>query len=214
MLLFWSFKNIGYIGIEIWHKIFFVIWLNMFIIDNILVDEEIGRAKFACNLDACNGACCTFEGDFGAPVLEEEVELIKESFGAAWEYLSDKSRKYIENHGFVEGEGDDLATVCIDNKDCVFVYYDGKKALCALERAYFDGKTKFRKPISCHLFPIRVGQFGGPMLYYEKISECKDAVARGKEENIALLECVKDALIRKYGEEWFDALIEYIKEDE
>jgi hypothetical protein len=184
----------------------------MFIIDSVLVDEEIGRANFACDLDACKGACCTFEGDFGAPVLEEEVELIKESFGAAWEYLSEKSRKYIEEFGFVEGEGDELATVCIDHKDCVFVYYDGDKALCALEKAYFEGKSKFRKPISCHLFPIRVGQFGGPMLYYEKIAECKPALHRGSKENISLIECVKDALIRKYGEDWYNALIEAIED--
>jgi hypothetical protein len=177
-------------------------------IEEVLVDEHILKIDFACDLTKCKGACCTFPGELGAPVLDSEIEKIKESFSAALEYLSDKSKKYIEDHGFIEGFPGSYATVCIDAKDCVFVYYDENEiAFCALERAYLDGKNKFQKPISCHLFPIREGEFGGESLYYEKIRECKPALHIGREKQIKIFENVKDALVRRFGEDWYQKLL-------
>ncbi len=176
----------------------------MIIVDNLLVDESIGTEYFDCDLKNCKGACCTFPGEYGAPVLDEEVALVEDSFKYAKEYLSESSLNYIKNHGLVEGEEGDFTTVCIDKKDCVFVFYEGDIALCAIEKAYRDGKIKFMKPISCHLFPIRVGKFGGDYLYYEQFEVCKPAPLYGKKNNTKIFESVKTALIRAYSEEWYD----------
>lgn len=185
----------------------------MYQIDNILIDEEIAGAKFSCDLQKCKGACCTFPGEYGAPLLDNEIELMKEAYPAAKEYLSPRSIKIIESEGFYEGKTGDLSTKCIDKKDCVFVYYTEEKiAKCAIEKAYFDGKTEFRKPISCHLFPIRVGNFGGPYLYYEKFIECRPGVKSGKENNIELYQSLKESLTRAYGAEWYEKLDKLIQE--
>lgn len=180
----------------------------MILIKNILVDEKISSTHFSCDLTKCKGACCTFPGEYGAPVLEEEVELIMKSLPSAFEYLDSRSKTIIAEKGFVEDTGNGFHTVCIDKKDCVFVYYSGDIALCSLEKAFIDGKTDFRKPVSCHLFPIRVGSFGGKYIYYEKIKECEPALVHGKKNKIIMYESVKDSLIRSFGQEWFD---EYVK---
>lgn len=181
----------------------------MILIDNILVSKEILTTKFSCNLNECKGACCTFPGEFGAPVLKEEVPTIEKSLDVVFEYLPERSINIIKKQGFVEGENDDLSIVCIDKRDCVFVYYEGDIAKCAIEKAYLDGKIKFRKPISCHLFPIRVSYFGGEYLYYNEFPECKSALEHGKKENKYIFETVKEALIRAYGKDWYDKLADY-----
>ena len=183
----------------------------MISLDGILVDESILHSYFSCNISACKGACCTFPGDFGGPLKEEEIPKIEKCLDIAKEYLSENSKKVLEKQGFYEGKSGKLTTVCINRRDCVFVYYPkgSPLALCALEKAYLDGKTDFRKPISCHLFPIRVGGFGGKYLHYEKIEECEDAVYHGRANKVSLLVAVKDALIREFGEEWYEKLSAY-----
>lgn len=179
----------------------------MFDIDGILIDENIVKSYFSCDLKKCKGACCTFPGEFGAPIKDEEVELIAECTDAAREYLSPRSRSVLDKEGFYVGKPGKYTTVCINKRDCVFVYYDGSIALCALERAYIEGKTKFRKPVSCHLFPIRVGNYGGKYLYYEKIDECEPAIDNGRAEHKLLPCSVKEALIRSFGEETFKKIV-------
>jgi hypothetical protein len=183
----------------------------MILIDKILVDEEISTSHFSCDLTKCKGACCTFPGEYGAPVLREEIEQMKKSLPSAMEYLSEKSKAVISRDGFVEGSDDIYHTVCINKKDCVFVYYSGDIALCSLEKAFIEGKTDFRKPVSCHLFPIRVSDFGGTHLYYQKISECNPAINNGKKNDLKIYQSVKDALIRSFGEEWYNKYVELIK---
>lgn len=185
----------------------------MIVIDNVLIDNDIAKAEFACDLKECKGACCTFPGDSGAPLKKAEIPEIEKSLNAAKEYLSDRSLKVLEEKGFVEGPDDDITTVCIDKKDCVFVFYENDIAKCAIEKAFFDGKTDFRKPISCHLFPIRVGEFGGDRLYYEKFSECKPGRERGRKTKAPLIENVKEGLIRAYGTEWYEKLENEIKDN-
>ncbi|MFP4369454.1 MAG: DUF3109 family protein [Bacteroidota bacterium] len=175
-------------------------------IDDILIDEDILKANFSCDLVKCKGACCTFPGKYGAPLNDNEVEKIKDSFSEALDYLSPASVQYIEKTGFIEGKPGHYTTMCIDARDCVFVFYEEGIAKCALEKAFFDGKTKFRKPVSCHLFPVREGNFGGKYLYYERIKECSPAISKGEKENTKMPEFVKDALIRAYGRDWFDKL--------
>jgi len=182
----------------------------MILIDNILLSEDILTTKFSCILSECKGACCTFPGEFGAPLIDEEVQEIEQCVDAASEYLSDRSLKILKKKGFSEGKKGNLSTICIDGKDCVFVFYEGNVAKCSLEKAYFEGKTKFRKPISCHLFPIRVSDFGGDYLYYAEFPECKPALSHGEKENTLVFESVKEALIRAYGLDWYNFLEEYV----
>src|SRR5687768_12270420 len=118
---------------------------------DIIADESLATAKFSCDLVACKGACCTMPGGRGAPVDDGEVDDLLASVEVALPYLSPRNQTVIRTLGPLEGRGGDWATRCIDNRDCVFVYYDGEVAKCAIERAHFDGKTPFRKPISCHL---------------------------------------------------------------
>lgn len=183
----------------------------MILIDNILISEDILEVKFACQLDKCKGACCTFQGEFGAPLLDNEIESMERNIPAAMEYLSEKSLKILKKSGFHEGKAGNYSTLCIDHKDCVLVYYEGDVAKCALEKAYFEGKSDFRKPISCHLFPIRVSEFGGDYLYYSQLDECEPALRSGEKQNLLMYEFVKESLTRAYGDEWFNFLDEYVK---
>ncbi len=186
----------------------------MKLIDDILVDDRIATTHFECDLQKCKGACCTFPGEYGAPLLDEEVDKIKEVLPFAMDYLSDESKKYIQEHGLIQGTPGNYTTMCIDKRDCVFVYYEGDVALCSIEKAYRDKKINFKKPISCHLFPIRVGQFDGKMLYYEEIPECASALIKGKENNTKIYESVKDAIIRAFGENWYNNYLQKIGKSE
>ncbi len=181
-------------------------------IDNVLVDLEVLNARFACDIVKCKGACCTFEGDHGAPVLEEEVEEMERNYEAAKKYLDKRSIDIIERDGFIEEKEDGKYTRCIEHKDCVFVYYgDDDIAKCAIEKAYHNGESSFRKPVSCHLYPIRVGDFGGDYLYYDRIKECKPGRLNGRANDIHLADSVKEALERRFGKEWTSKFLEQVK---
>lgn len=177
-------------------------------VEDVLVREEILNTPFACDLENCKGACCTLDSEFGAPVNEEEIEQIKELLPLVKEYITQEHWDEIQQKGFFENKSDELLLRSVNNKACVFVYYEGDVAKCSIEKAYFDGKVKFRKPISCHLFPIRVSKFGGDILRYEKFSECAPALENGKNLNITIAEFCKDSLIRLYGEKWYSQLRE------
>ena len=143
-------------------------------------------------------------------MLDSEVEQINNSIDAATEFLSESAKSIIKAEGPIQGTSGSYSTNCIDKKDCVFVYYEGDVAKCSIEKAYLSGKTNYRKPISCHLFPIRVSNFGGTYLYFSKYEECEPAFKHGEEENIHLVEMLKDALVRAYGHEWYEYLWNYI----
>ena len=183
----------------------------MFFIDNISLEEEIINSHFSCDLSRCKGVCCTFHGDYGAPVLDSETEPLVSLIEIVREYLPEKSRKTIAKHGVFTGKPGSYTTVCINKRDCVFVYYNKDIALCSIEKAYFDGKTNFRKPISCHLFPIRVRNNGRESLHYQQIEECKDAIKKGEQDNMYLFEFLREALIRSHNSEWFELLSNYFK---
>lgn len=176
--------------------------------ENYSIDKNIAQVHFSCDLAKCKGGCCTVYGGSGAPLLGEELELIERNLESAKEYLSERNINYINKKGFweVDIEGS-LTTVCINNRDCVFVYYDGDIAKCALERAYFEGKSDFRKPISCHLFPIRIR---GNNLVYEEFDICRPALEKGKSENILMGNFLKEAIIRRFSEDFYNKLQELI----
>lgn len=182
---------------------------KIFAINDVLVRDEIVEIPFSCDLKKCKGACCTLESELGAPINKNEVEEIGKILPIVKTYLTQRNIDEIEERGFYEIKDDELMITSVNNKDCVFSFFDNSIAKCAIERAYFDGKVSFRKPISCHLFPIRVSDFSGDVLRYEKFSECAPALEKGKEENITIVEFCKDSLIRLYGEDWYNKLMNY-----
>jgi hypothetical protein len=175
-------------------------------INDIRLENNILEAYFKCDLAKCKGACCTFKGEYGAPLRDDEISLIEGCIEASSKYLSERSKSVLKEYGFYEKKNDEYLTICIDKQDCVFVYYEGDIAKCSLEKAFLNGETNYRKPISCHLFPIRVMRNGSNYLYYEKIDECRPGIENGEVQNINLIDSVREALIRFYGEEWYASL--------
>ena len=177
-------------------------------IDDVVVSFDVLREKFLCNLDACKGECC-IEGDAGAPVEFEEVEKLEEVLPVIWDELSPEARAVIDAQGVVyTDEEGDLVTSIVNNKDCVFTCYDGKGCCyCAIETANSDGKTDFYKPVSCHLYPIRIGDCGPyKAVNYHRWDVCKAAVLLGRKEDVPVYKFLKEPLIRKFGEDWYAEL--------
>lgn len=178
-------------------------------IDGLLVNEEILTTKFTCDLSKCKGACCTMKSDYGAPVTDTEISMIDKNLGVIKEYLPSEHLKQIEKNGFWEEKEGILMTRSYKKQACVFVYYDGDIAKCGIERAYRDGRIDFLKPISCHLFPVRVRDFGGPVLRFEKYDECSPALKKGQKTGLNVLEFCNEALTRAYGSESIAKLQDY-----
>lgn len=183
---------------------------NLISVDKVLIRDEVLTTRFVCDLNKCKGACCTLESHYGAPIVEEEIYEIEKTLAVVVDYLDEINIKEISDNGFYEYKDGDLFLRSIDNKQCVFVYFENQVAKCALEKAYFNNRIKFRKPISCHLFPIRVSKFGGDILRYEKFRECEPALENGKLHDITIAEFCKESLIRLYGQKWYSQLEEKI----
>ena len=177
-------------------------------IDDVVVSLDVFREKFICNLDACKGQCC-IEGDAGAPLEEEEVAELEEVPPGIWDQLSQQTREIIDRQGecYTDQDGD-LVTSIVNGKDCVFTCYDEKGCCyCAIEKAYRDGKVDFYKPVSCHLYPIRVGNYGPyKAVNYHRWDVCKAAVILGQKENVPVYKFLKEPLIRKFGEAWYNEM--------
>ncbi len=183
---------------------------NIIPVEDVVVRPEIAEIKFACDLKKCKGACCTLESEYGAPLLKKEITQIEDVLDTVKEYLPFKHREEIEVNGFYVNKGDELMTASVNNKACVFVFYENGIAKCGIEKAFLDGKIKFRKPISCHLFPIRISKFGGDVLRFEKFSECDSALENGAKNNIRLIDFCKESLERLYGKKWYSSLKEIV----
>ncbi len=175
----------------------------MFVIGEVSIDEQVAHERFACDVLKCKGACCTLPGGRGAPLEECEIQELEKALPAVRKYLSDSHLIAIARNGFAEGTEGNRATTCVDNRACVFVYYEDGIARCSLERAFLNGETTWRKPISCHLFPIRIDRNRLVQLRYENITECASALQRGSIENIPLSEFLEEPLKRKFGTVWY-----------
>jgi len=177
-------------------------------IDDTIISFDVFKEKFLCNLDACKGECC-IEGDAGAPLEEEEVEQLKKVLPVIWEDLSSEAQAVIEKQGVCyKDEDGDLVTSIVNGKDCVFTCYDEKGCCyCAIEKAYREGKVDFYKPVSCHLYPIRVQKYPEfKAVNYHRWSVCKAAVLLGEKEDVPVYKFLKEPLIRKFGEDWYTEL--------
>ncbi|RZJ35722.1 MAG: DUF3109 family protein [Flavobacterium sp.] len=179
----------------------------MFQLGKTIVSEDILEKEFVCNLSACKGACCV-DGDAGAPLAENETHILDEIYPAVKPFLRKEGIAAIEAQGtWVIGTDGTLETPLIDNKDCAYVIFDGKTALCGIEQAYNQGLISWKKPVSCHLYPIRVKDFSEfAAVNYDKWEICDDACSLGKELEVPVYKFVKEALIRRFGVDWYSEL--------
>ena len=180
----------------------------MFQIGKTIVSEDILEKDFLCNLSACKGACC-LDGEAGAPLDKEETKMLAEIYPKVKHFLRKKGIETIEKLGtFVVNESSEFETPLIDGADCAYVIFDKNKiALCAIEEAYNQGKITWKKPVSCHLYPIRVKDYSEfAAVNYHKWGICDDACSLGKELQVPVYKFVKQALVRKFGHNWYDEL--------
>lgn len=192
-------------------------------VGDVLLSSEILTEKFCCDLTVCKGQCCV-EGDAGAPVTLDEIAEIEDCLDTVWPDLSASAQAVIDKQGvtYTDQEGD-LVTSIVRGKDCVFTYYDDLNlspekdgecvhdcCLCALEKAYRAGNTRFCKPVSCALYPIRAKQLGNNLigLNYNRWDVCKAAITKGEVLNLPLYQFLKEPLIRRFGEAWYQELLE------
>ena len=194
----------------------------MIAIDHTLVSEDILDKKFVCDLNACKGACCV-EGDAGAPLEKEEAKILEKIYDQVKPYMLPEGVKAIEKNGFyvVDEDDGDWCTPLVDKTPadtrlpdgqehsgrCAFVLFDEGIAKCAIEKAYYDGKVTFKKPVSCHLYPIRITKYKDyDAVNYNRWNVCKPACACGEKLQVPVYRFVKDGLVRKYGQKWYDEL--------
>lgn len=167
-----------------------------------VVDPDLRSAKFACDLGSCLGACCTLPGGRGAPLLDEELDDIRAAARLLAPRLSAEHQEVLRTRGPFEGTPNDMHTTCVDHRACVFVVREGPVARCAIELAHQKGELSFRKPISCHLYPIRIEPGNPARLRYDHLPECRPALYRGAVEDIPLLTFLQPSLERLFGKRW------------
>ncbi len=177
-------------------------------IQDTLVSLDLAERFFLCDLDSCLGQCC-IDGDAGAPITEEEDRKLREILPVVKPYLLPSALREIEENGvsYVDEEGD-LVTQIVEGRNCVFTTYGpGGMCMCAIEKAYREGKTDFYKPISCHLYPVRLKEYDGftaVNLHRWKICRCAEVLGRAK--GVRAYKFLKAPLIRRFGEEWYKEL--------
>ncbi len=177
----------------------------MFQLGKTIVSEDIIEKEFVCNLSACKGACCV-EGEAGAPVTKEEVEILKDIYPKVKPFLRKEGIKVIEEQGtHIVSDLSELETPLVNGKECAYISFSEKGiAGCGIEDAYNAGEISFKKPISCHLYPVRVQDYSEfAAVNYHKWPICNDACTLGKELSVPVYKFVKEALIRKFGENWY-----------
>lgn len=173
---------------------------------NTLVSLDLFKEFFCCDLERCHGICCV-EGDAGAPVSIEEVGLLEDVLDVVWDDLKPQAQQQIEHEGVVYPDKDgELVTQIVDNKDCVFVKSsDTPCTLCAIDSAYRCGKLHWQKPISCALYPVRLSQVGGmTAVNVHRWDICQPARDLGKKLQMPVYQFLKEPLIRRFGQAWWD----------
>ncbi len=186
----------------------------MFQLGKTIVSEDIIEKDFVCNLSQCKGECCV-SGEAGAPLNKEEVAILKDIYPKVKPFLRKEGIQAIEQQGTsVVSDFGELETTLVNDTECAYVIFDEKKtALCGIEEAYNKGVIDWKKPISCHLYPIRVKDYSEfAAVNYHKWSICDDACSLGKELQVPVYIFVKEALIRKFGQNWYDELEKVAKE--
>lgn len=172
-----------------------------------LVSLDVLEKQFVCDISKCKGICCE-EGDAGAPVDDEEIAFLENEIDAILPYMSDEGRRAVTESGcyYIDDEKDKVTTL-IKGKECAFTVYENGFAKCAIEQAFEAGGISFQKPISCHLYPIRINKYPDfEAVNYDVWDICKDALCLGRELKVPVYKFLKEPLIRKFGIEWYDEL--------
>lgn len=179
-------------------------------IQNVLVSLDLAERFFQCDLDSCLGECC-IEGDAGAPITEEEYQKLKEVKDIVWDDLLPSAKERIKEAGvgYIDEEGD-LVTQIVDGRNCVFTTYaPGGKCLCAIDKAYREGRSDWRKPISCYLYPLRLTEYPDfTAVNYHRWKICRCAEIAGRANGVRLYQAMREPLIERFGQEWYDELAE------
>ena len=183
----------------------------MIIIDKTIISDELSTVFFACDLPNCRGACC-IEGDAGAPLEEEEISLLEDHIEEIKPFMRREGINEIENRGVFDYDAaGNYVTPLVEGRECTFVYFEDGIARCAIERAYVEKKIPFQKPVSCHLYPIRINPMkGNDAMNYHKWHICKKALENGMKLKLPLYRFLEDALIRKYGRNWYNRLVKLL----
>ena len=186
----------------------------MILVGNAVLSDDIKENFFVCDLEACKGACCV-EGDSGAPLEDDETKILEEIYPFVKDYITEEGRQVIAAQGtwVIDSDGDKVTPTLGANRECAYALYDERGILkCGIEQAYLAGKTSWKKPISCHLYPIRVTKYDQyDALNYNRWHICDPACQLGKSLQVPLYVFLKEALVRKYGETWYAELLEDIE---
>ncbi len=188
----------------------------MIIVDQAVITDDIKEQLFVCNLESCKGACCV-EGELGAPLEKDELATLEQEYDKIAPFLTEQGRAAIQEQGkYVLDFEEDYSTPTIDGRECAYALYDESGTLkCGIEQAWQAGKTTFRKPISCHLYPLRITQYDHyDAINYHNWHICHAACSLGQSLGVPLYRFLKDALIRKYGEAWYGRLVDQIESGE
>lgn len=173
-----------------------------------IVTADIFQKKFVCDLSACKGACCV-HGDSGAPLTEEEIDILEDSYEKVKPYMRQEGIDACEDTGVFYIDTDrEAVTTLVNEKECAFVNFDDNgTALCTIEQAHKDGLIDWKKPISCHLYPIRAKQYAQfEALNYHSWDICKPACECGSKLDVKVYKFLKEPLIRAYGEDFYKEL--------
>jgi len=186
----------------------------MFRIGNTILSDDIATANFACNIQRCKGACCVV-GNAGAPVDQGEVPILRKAFEKLRSQLRTEAVKVVEEKGLVQQNGrGGLELTCVENQECVFVTYEHDVAVCAIQKAWQNNEFEWEKPISCHLYPIRLKRIEDmEFANFEYIPElCKAGCDNGEKQGIGLAEFLSRPLERRYGKKWVEEFLQVCKE--
>ena len=180
----------------------------MFLIRDTLVSLDVLEKTFCCDLDSCRGCCC-IEGDAGAPISEEECRKVEEILPTLLPEMTKEARQVVEQQGvsYLDPSGERVTSI-VNDKDCVFARTDHNGwCYCLIEKAYNAGKIDFKKPISCHLYPIRLTQVGDKVgVEYHRWDICHCARVLGKKLGVPIYQFLREPLVRRFGQEWYDEL--------
>ena len=180
----------------------------MLAIGDTLVSEDLIEKHFVCDLHACKGGCCV-KGDYGAPLEKKELALLDDNYDKIKPFLSESGIKAIEKQGkYLLYEESEWVTPLISGRECAYTVFENGIAKCGIEKAYYAGKTDFKKPVSCHLYPVRINKMKNKVeaVNYDRWSICKPACKLGDSLKVPLYKFLKEPLIRKYGERWYEQL--------
>jgi len=180
----------------------------MIILDDTLISDDLRDVHFCCDIQHCKGACCV-EGDAGAPLEEEEISLLEDYIDAIKFFMVQKGIKEVDMTGVFDYDADGkFVTPLVNGNECCYVYFEEGIARCAIEKAFQEKAIPFPKPLSCHLYPVRISEVGGKdAINYHKWRICNKALENGMKLKLPLYQFLEDSLIRKYGRTWYNKLV-------